>query len=627
MRHRLWIAIVVALVAVPRGGGAAAAISYRFTIPEPQHHWMQVEATFAGLDAAPLELRMSRSSPGRYAIHDFAKNVYDVHALDKDENGGGKELAIARPDPSGWTVARHGGTVTIRYKVYGDHVDGTYLAIDTSHVHMNMPAAIMWARGLDDSPATLSFEAPAGVTGRAWTVATQLHAGATSLEFTAPNLQYLMDSPVEFGPIVMRQFAAGSRTFRVAVHHTGTNAEVDRFVQEVERVVREEGAIYGEYPAYEPGTYTFLADYLPYAHGDGMEHRNSTVMTSPSSLQSDRPALPGTVAPEFFHGWNVERIRPRDLEPFDLDRANMSGELWLAEGFTEYYGPLALQRAGLADMAETGHTFADLVDTVLTGPGRAVRSAEDMSRMAPFTDGGRTIDRTNWAGTVISYYPFGGAIALALDLTLRDRSDGKMTLDDYMRAMWRVHGKPGGSREGYVDRPYTSEDAEARLAEVSGDAAFARDFFDRYVRGREAADYRRLLERAGFVVRKRDAGRAWWGDIKIESRSDGARISALVPANAPAYAAGIDQDDTLLQLAGERVTSPEAVNIVLSRHRPGERVTIVYDRTGVTSPPIVLAENPRVDVVAVEAAGGSLTPGAERRSAIAVARSPSRDDA
>jgi predicted metalloprotease with PDZ domain len=609
MRKRLWIAIVLALTAVPRGGGAAPGIAYRFTIPEPQHHWMQVEATFAGLGDAPLELRMSRSSPGRYAIHDFAKNVYDVHALDGDE-GDSKELAIARPDPSGWTVGRHGGTVTIKYKVYGDHVDGTYLAIDTSHVHMNMPAAIMWARGLDDSSTTLSFEPPVGVARSAWTVATQLHAGATALEFTAPNLQYLMDSPVEFGPIVMRQFAAGSRTFRIAVHHTGANGELDRFVQDVERVVREEGAVYGEFPDYEPGTYTFLADYLPYAYGDGMEHRNSTVMTSASSLQSDRPALLGTVAHEFFHGWNVERIRPRNLEPFDLDRANMSGELWLAEGFTEYYGPLALQRAGLANLAETGRAFTDLVDAVLTGPGRTVRSAEEMSRMAPFTDGGRTIDRTNWAGTVISYYPFGGAIALALDLTLRERSDGKTTLDDYMRAMWRVHGKPGGSREGYVDRPYTSADAEARLAEVSGDAAFARDFFDRYIRGREAADYRRLLDRAGFVLRKRDAGRAWWGDLKIEPRSDGARIGALVPANAPAYAAGIDQDDTLLKIAGERVTSAETVNIVLGRHRPGERVTIIYiDRTGTTkTAPIVLAENPHVDMVPAEAAGGSLTP-------------------
>ena len=244
VRRHLWLVIVLALVAVPRPDGAASSIAYRFTIPEPQHHWMQVEATFTGLGAAPLELRMSRSSTGRYALHDFAKNVYDVHAVDKDQDG--RELFIARPDPSGWAIGRHGGTVTIKYKVYGDHVDGTYLAIDTTHLHMNMPAAIMWARGFDDAPATLAFAQPSGVAGRAWTVATQLHPGATSLEFTAPNLQYLMDSPVEFGPTVLRQFTVGSRAFRVAVHHTGANAELDRFVRDVERVVREEGAIYGE---------------------------------------------------------------------------------------------------------------------------------------------------------------------------------------------------------------------------------------------------------------------------------------------------------------------------------------------------------------------------------------------
>ncbi len=605
-RTKLWLALVVALAAAPSGYRAGSPIAYRFTVPEPQHHWMQVEATFPDLTAAPLELRMSRSSPGRYAIHDFAKNVYDVRALGED----GRELTVTRSDPSGWTVASHGAAVTVQYKIYGDLIDGTYLAIDTTHVHMNMPAAIMWARGFDDAPATLTFEQPKGVTGRAWTVATQLHAGAGPLAFAAPNLQYLMDSPVEFGPLSLRQFSVGGRTFRVAVHHTGGDGELDRFVRDIERVVREEGAIYGEYPAYEPGYYTFLADYLSYADRDGMEHRNSTVMTSSTTIQSDRSGLLGTVAHEFFHNWNVERIRPRDIEPFDLDRANMSSDLWLAEGFTEYYGPLALQRAGLASLAETGHTFGDLVDIVLNGPGRSVRSAEEMSRMAPFVDGAKTIDRTNWSNTVISYYPYGGAIALALDLTLRDRTDNRTTLDDFMRAMWRVHGKPGGSREGYVDRPYTTDDAQARLAEVSGDAAFAREFFDRYIRGREVADYARLLQRAGFAVKKRDAGRAWWGDVRLDGRGDGARVGAVVPANSPAYAAGIDQDDTLTQIAGERVTSAEAVNTVLSRHRPGERVTIAYiDRTGASrTSSVVLAENPHVDVTAVESAGGSLSP-------------------
>src|SRR5439155_11115792 len=198
---------------------------------------------------------------------------------------------------------------------------------------------------------------------------------------------------------------------------------------------------------------------------------------------------------------------------------NMSGELWLAEGFTQYYGPLAIQRAGLSDVAGATRTFTGLIEEVAESPGRLVRSAEEMSRMAPFIDGGRPNDKTNWSNTVISYYPFGGAIALALDLTLRDRTDGKVTLDDYMRAMWRAYGKPGGTREGYVDRPYTIADAQARLADVAGDAAFARDFFSRYIQGHDVADYGRLLSRAGFMLRKRHAGHAWLGDLRLEVRS------------------------------------------------------------------------------------------------------------
>ena len=583
---------------------AATPVHYTLTFPEPQHRWMQVEASFTDLAAVPLELRMSRSSPGRYSLHDFAKNVYDVHAFARD----GRELQATRPDPYGWNVSGgHGGSVTVKYKVYGDTIDGTYLAVDTTHAHINMPAAIMWAHGLDDRPVTLTFVEPAGAQ---WKVATQLHPGSTPLEFTAPNLQYLMDSPTEFGPVAIREFSVDATKFRFAVHHAGTDAELDGFVKDVEKIVRQEGAVYGEFPKYEPGYYTFLAEYLPYSGGDGMEHRNSTVITAGSSIRDGRVRLLDTVAHEFFHCWNVERIRPKSLEPFDFDRANMSGELWLAEGFTQYYGPLAMQRAGLADLAGATRTLTGLVETVTQSPGRLVRSAEEMSRMAPFVDGGRPNDRTNWPNTVISYYPFGGAIALALDLTLRDRSDGKISLDDYMRAMWRVHGKPGGAREGYVDHPYTIADAEARLAEVSGDRAFARNFFARYIQGHDVADYGRLLGRAGFTLRKRNAGAAWWGDVRLELRGSAAHISALVPANSPAYAAGLEQDDEVQQADGTKIAAVLDLQAVMRRHKPGDRVDVVYvDRTGTAkTTSVTLAEDPHQDVVAVEASGGALTP-------------------
>jgi predicted metalloprotease with PDZ domain len=596
------LALIVSTVAVAGWQlPAEEAIRYRFTFPEPQHHWMQIEAAFSGLDSAPLELRMSRSSPGRYSLHDFAKNVYDVQA----SGAGGRELPVSRPDPYGWTVAGHGGQVTVRYKVFGDRVDGTYLAIDSTHAHINMPAAIMFARGLD-RPFTLSFEPPPGAR---WQAATQLLPGGSAFEFTAPNLQYLMDSPAELGAVAIRQFTAGGRTIRFALHHTGSDADLDGFIKDVEKVVREQGEIFGEYPQYDPGSYTFLADYLPWANGDGMEHRNSTVITSPSSIRADRLDLLETVAHEFFHGWNIERIRPRSLEPFDFERANISGELWLGEGFTQYYGPLTLSRAGLAGLSSTVDTMAGFIRSVTLNPAHLVRSAEEMSRMAAFTDGGRTVDRTNWYTTYISYYPFGAAIALALDLSLRDRSDGRVTLDDYMRAMWQVHGKPGGSRPGHVDRPYTMADAEARLAEVSKDAAFARDFFSRYITGRQTADYARLLARAGIVLRREDPGRAWLGDVRFELRGGSVLLAEAPPFGTPVYTAGLDVGSAIRQLGDSRPASPDDLHAFVRRQKPGAVLPIVFvDRAGAErKSTLTLGEDPRIGVLPVEQAGGVLT--------------------
>jgi predicted metalloprotease with PDZ domain len=595
-------ALLLAVAAALPPAHAQEPNRYRFSFPEPHHHWMQVDASFGGLDASPLELRMSRASPGRYALHDFAKNVYDVRAVAPD----GSELALTRPDPYGWTVPAHGASLSVTYKVFGDLVDGTYLGIDSTHAHINMPAVIMWARGQDDRPATISLVEPVGAS---WLAATQLHPGSSPLEFTAPNLQYLMDSPVEFGPVSIRLFTVDGHRFRVALHQDGAEADLDAFVGDVERVVRTEEAIYGELPAYEPGAYTFLADYLPYVTEDGMEHRNSTVMTSTSSLRTERAALLDTVAHEFFHSWNVERIRPRSLEPFAFERANMSGELWLAEGFTEYYGPLALARAGLTSLATTTARMARFVESVASSPGRLVRSAEEMSRMAPFTDGGSPIDRTNWSSTVISYYDFGGAIALALDLTLRERSAGQLTLDDYMRALWRVHGRPGGSREGYVDRPYTMADAEARLSEVSGDAAFAHEFFGRYIQGHDVADYERLLDRAGLVLRRRSPWRAWWGEARVAASRDGVRLESAPLFGTPLYVAGLDVGDDVRQIDGSRVMSADAVRSALARHRPGERIGVSYvERAGLARNAVVtLAEDPSLDLTPVESMGKPLT--------------------
>jgi predicted metalloprotease with PDZ domain len=613
MRYVLGIALSLFALSAPLG--AQSPVVYRVSFPAPEHHYAQVEVIFANAPAGTLEARMSRSSPGRYALHEFAKNVFELRAFD----GKGKELTAVRPNPYQWDISGHDGTVRIVYKIYGDHVDGTYLAIDPTHAHMNMPATLMWARGFDSRPVRITFEAPHPL---AWVVATQLFPTDDAWTFMAPNLQYLMDSPTELSAQTIRSFKVRNpdgkeQTVRTAIHHDASDAEVNEYVAGAEKIVKEHGAVFGEFPAFDNGTYTFLGDYVPWGGGDGMEHRNSTVVAAPVSLRT--PGMVAdvldTVSHEFFHTWNVERIRPKTLEPFNFEEANMSGELWLAEGFTQYYGTLIMGRAALADRHQTVAALAQAANAVVNGPGRQFRSAVAMSQMAPFTDAARAVDRTNFSTTFISYYTYGSAIALAMDLSLRDRSQGKLTLDDYMRAMWRAHGKPGGPEPGLVARPYTLKDARDRLADVSGDRAFADAFFDKYVEGRDAADYPSLLARAGYVMRKRNAGAAWAGlaeagTPRTQSNVDaGGTITTLLPWGSPAFAAGLDQGDVIVDVDGKAM-APKVLQAALTMKKPGDTLVVTYKRRGGTpgTATIVLKEDPATETVPVESAGGTLTP-------------------
>ena len=602
MRPFVRIAAIAVLFVLPLGaqGRAPAPVLYHVSFPAPEHRFALVEVTFSGIPLGPLEARMSRSSPGRYALHEFAKNVYDVHAFD----GKGRELQTTRPNPYEWDVDGHDGTVRLTYKVYGDHVDGTYLAVDLTHAHMNLPAILMWARRLDDRPVRITFSPPPGST---WKAATQLFTTDDPWTFTAPNLQYLFDSPTELSAYALRQFTVSNPdgrkfTIRTAVHADASDQEIDQYAAGVQKIVNEAMAVYGEFPDYEPGTYTFLADYLPYDDGDGMEHRNSTVVTG----RSLRGAL-GTASHEFFHCWNVERIRPKGLEPFNFEEANLTDSLWLAEGFTQYYGPLIMTRAGLTEQGPAIASFGRLASAVINGSGRQFRSAVEMSHMAPFVDAARAVDRTNFGTTFISYYTYGGAIALGLDLTLRDRTNGKVTLDDFMRAMWRAHGKPGGPQPGLVAKPYSLADIRDRLADVTGDRAFADDFFNRYMAGREVVDYAKLLQRAGVVMRKRNPGRAWMGDLAFGQQ--GTQVANLVAPATPAYEAGLEQDDVITVVDQRSVSTVREIQDALRSHKPGDHMMMAFTRrAGPTTATLTLKEDPALEAVPVEATGGTPTP-------------------
>ena len=432
------------------------------------------------------------------------------------------------------------------------------------------------------------------------------------MTYAAPNLAYLMDSPTEVGEFALETFSiaegASNITFRIAMHHDGTASELSSFRSDVEKIVREARHVFGTYPAVEGQLYTFIADFLPWVSGDGMEHRNSTILTSPSSLRSNRLGLLDTASHEFFHAWNVERIRPRSLEPFNFEQANMSGELWLAEGFTSYYGPLVMRRAGLTSPADFAAEMGETINTLVVSPGRQLRSAREMSEMAPFVDAATAIDRTSFDNTYISYYTWGCGIALGLDLSLRAKSGGKVTLDHFMRELWTKHGAPGGRAPGVVDRPYTMDDLKTTLASVSGEEAFARDFFRRYIEGRELVDYEGLLANAGIRLQKLAPGRPWVGALQLVDSASGVRVAAFTSPESPAYEAGLDRDDVIVSLGGVRVGSVSEWNQQLEARKAGEMVPVVFRRRNVsTTGTLRIGEDPRVHATLAEQAGQTLT--------------------
>jgi predicted metalloprotease with PDZ domain len=575
---------------------ATAQIRYDVMFPNAVHHEAEISVTYSDLPRGPLELRMSRSSPGRYAIHEFAKNVYDVRV----DDGGGRPLGVERPDPYQWNVPEHAGTVRVRYTLYADRADGTYSQIDETHAHMNMPATFMWARGLDDRPVEIAFHPPEG---SGWQAATQLFPTDDPMRFTAPNRQYFLDSPTELSDFALRTWDVeghGERyTIRLAVHHRGTDAQVDQYAEMVRQVVAEEIAVFGSPADYDVGTYTFIADYLPYASGDGMEHRNSTILSSTGSLANAALGLLGTVSHEFFHSWNVERIRPRSLEPFDFEHANMSRELWFAEGFTSYYTPLFITRAGLRSVSDYAGGLSGGLDFVINSPGRTFFSPVEMSMRAPFVDAATAIDPVNHTNIFISYYTWGSVIGLALDLTLRGQFD--RTLDDYMQTVWERHG--------VTEQSYTVDDLERILGEFTGDAGFASDFFSRYIRGREAADYETLLSQAGFLLRPRNPGVSFFGIVQLEFEGDGAVIESNTRIGEPLYQAGLDRGDTILSLGGHPLRSDADWQAIKDAHHPGDVIAVEYvGRGGRSAGEVRVVEDPRLQVVTYEEAGLAVTP-------------------
>ncbi|MCG2617368.1 PDZ domain-containing protein [Terrimonas sp. NA20] len=550
---------------------AQQPIRYEVSFPDHVHHEAKIRM-FIPQVKEYANIRMSRSSPGRYATHEFGKNIYDVKAYDSASK---KEVDVLKLAGDVYSINFTTTSLMVEYTLFGDHVDGTYSAIDRNHAHLNIPATFMWVVGRDKSPVEVNFIVPEKSN---WKVATQLFPGKTPMQFFAPDLQYFMDSPVELSDFKERNWTVQhkngkSQVISLVLHGDVADDVLDAFASDVKKIVSESAKVFGELPDFDYGKYTFLMDLMPSNHGDGMEHRNSTVITRPADkLTLDvLKARFGTTAHEFFHAWNVERIRPETLEPFDFTTANMSDGLWVAEGFTQYYGGLILVRAGLQSDSAFLRTLGFYVGGLTNLPGGKFYTPVQASEMAIFTDAATAIDKTNFGNIFYSYYSYGAGIAGILDLTLR--KDHNQTLDAYMQLLWRKFGKTG--------KPYTIGALEAALGELTS-IAFAKQFFKSYVHGTDRPSLQSVFSSVGVLMDAPGAGRASIGNYQVKIAEGRGELTSVVQKGTPLYEAGLETGDLIISLDGKPITTSESFAEVISSKQPGDEIPVRFISRGVT---------------------------------------------
>ena len=586
--------ILILVILIVAKSALAQKIRYEMSCPNAAHHEAEINLIASNISLKPAIFRMSRSSPGRYATHEFGKNVYNVKAFDEKNNS----LIINRIDGDIYQVTNHKGYIKVAYTLYANYPDGTYSGIDVTNWHLNMPSAFMWIKGLDNAPIEIQFSIPKD---KNWKIATQLKPTTDPTIFIAPNLQYFMDSPTKIGDLIFKEWAVKNKdnkiyTFRLALEAHASDSGATVYSQRLQRIVAEEQAVFGELPSFDYGMYTFITSINPYVKGDGMEHRNSTMIALPTEFNTEG-VMEDVFAHEFFHCWNVERIRPKTLEPFNFEKSNMSHELWFAEGFTQYYGQLFMVRSGF--MADT--TYAQVIDntvfTKMNTIGARDYSPIDASRHAVFVDAGVALDKTNYPNMFTSYYAYGAAVAMALDLELRKYF--KSSLDEYMMLLWQKYGKS--------ETPYTVADLQNILAQLSKNDAFADLFFKKYIYGHDAINYEPLLAPAGFVVKKIKEGKAWMGG-RFANTDGGVIIEQNTTKEAPAYAAGLDIEDIVIQLDGKPIKKQEEIYAIIDAHKPGDVISIVYKhRNKEQTTQVKLIENPYFSVETFESNGKPIT--------------------
>jgi predicted metalloprotease with PDZ domain len=548
-------------------------------VAHPQAHLFEVACTVHEPNPAGQAFRLPAWSPGSYLIRESARHFVSVRA-----ESAGAAVAVHKTSKDTWQLAPCAGPLTLLAEVYAfdNSVRAAYL--DQTRGFFNGPTLLVWPVGLETRPCEIELVAPVGTEYRDWRVATSMRrAGADPYGFgryAAANYDELIDHPVEMGLFTLAHFDAGGARHDIAV--TGApRADLDRVARDLQRVCQAQIDLLGEAPASRAPLDHYLFQVLAVGEGHGgLEHRASTSLICgrdelPAKelrgMNEDYRSFLGLASHEYFHTWNVKRIKPAAFMPYDLTRENYTTQLWAFEGITSYYDDLMLLRSGVIGTTDYLDMLGRSITRLLRAPGRARQSLAEASFDA-WIKYYRQDDNT--PNATVSYYVKGSLVALALDLTLRSRS--ATSLDDVMRALWRRYGQAGlGVPEDGV---------EAVASEISGlDLA---DFFGEYVYSTQELPLPQLLQIFGVEMNLRRSkgsndkgGKPAKNDALAHASLGATWERGLEPrlkhvyTDGPAAQAGLSAGDVIVAVDGLRA-SAESLERLLKSRTAGDAITV-----------------------------------------------------
>lgn len=583
----LRISLALASLSLLISSAASAAeepVRYELGFERPNTHLMDVTIHAADLKGSSVEFAMPDWAPGSYAIENYAENIQRFRASTAD----GKELHWRKTDSQTWRVELAGATVvTISYQVFGDTLRNNLAQYNERHVFIGGPSVWMYLVGGKERPVTLSIAVPEG-----WKVATGMER-TSDHTFRSADYNWFADAPLEISDFAEKDFQVLGSTYHVIVHDVEGQKDFSKFTQDIQKFVET------LVPMFQPVTggeqaapfkeYWFLFHIWPNT-GGGLEHLNSTQIdfgtdwdvSDPVPLYGNQYDLKLFVtAHEFFHAWNVKRLRPRPLGPFDYSQMVHTPSLWISEGLTSYYGALALERSGLITPQQYLNEIAELITNFEQEPGRQERSIEDTSWDTWFSPRDTGL-QTNLRNTNYSYYDGGQVMGHILDFAIRQDTNNRKSLDDWMRLLYSRYAlpKPG----------FEPEDAIKAASEVAGSDMSG--IFRDYISGKEPIPYEKYFASAGITVEKKfDSEKVWVGTTQDKNDDGRARIRNVIPGS-PAETAGLDRDDVVVAV-DKRVVNLAGFIQAVSQHKPGDTIRLTVIRMGeLKEIPVTLAANP-----------------------------------